>query len=355
MPGGLNAVEPDQQRFAPSKVEKLGHWTETGAPVTGAAALGELVMVAHGDGQLRLFSKEGAATQIDAHSGVILSMARESENAVITGGDDGRWLRVGIDGCIEVLADFGGAWVDCVATHRATGRVACSVGRKVHVWRSGVAEPECFEHPSTVGGLAFDSKGHRLAVAHYGGATVWERRKRNWQSTRLAWAGSHIGVTWSPDDKYLVTMMQENGLHGWRLRDRSDMQMSGYPAKPQAVDWVGPLPFLATSGADRAVCWPFDGNSGPMGREPRQTASGGQQIATMVCGLPGYPALLVGFQDGAVLMSDLYDGPEDLVFRGSTGVEVTAISVTATAKRFLVGDAAGSIFWVNLESEGVQA
>ena len=350
MRDSLNAMMPDHQGFAPSKVEDLGQWSETGAPVTGAVALGETLVASHGDGRLRLFAEDGAVTEIEAHDGVILAMARESDSAVITGGDDGRCLRVWCDGTVDTLADFAGAWVDCVAAHESAGRVACSVGRNVHVWRSGVSKPECFEHPSTVGGIAFDPKGKRLAAAHYGGATVWERGKRSWQSSRLSWSGSHIGVTWSPDGKYLVTMMQENGLHGWRLRDRSDMQMSGYPAKPLAVDWVGAVPYLATSGADRAVCWPFDGKSGPMGREPLQTASGGDQVATMVRALPGQPGFLAGFQDGAVLLSAVDEGPQDLVFRGSTGVEVTAIAVTASLSRFLIGDSAGTIFWVHLAS-----
>lgn len=352
MPGDLNALKSDHQGFAPSKAEALGHNTETGAPVTGAVALGENLVTSHGDGRLRLFAEDGSVTVIEAHDGVILAMVRESDAALITGGDDGRCLRVRIDGRVETLADFGDAWVDCVAAHESAGRVACSVGRNLHVWRTGVSQPECFEHPSTVGGIAFDPRGKRLAVAHYGGATVWERGKRSWQSTRLSWAGSHIGVTWSPDGKYVVTMMQENGLHGWRLRDRADMQMSGYPAKPRTVDWVGGKPYLATSGADRAVCWPFDGKSGPMGREPQQAASGGQQVATMVCALPGQPALLAGFQDGAVLMSTTDDNPEDLVFRGSTGVEVTAIAVTPSLKRFLIGDEAGTVFWAHLKTMG---
>ena len=351
MPDGLNTKLQDKGGFPPSKLESLGQWHETGAPVTGAVALGESIITAHGDGRLRLFAEDGSCTSLEAHNGVILAMAFESDRSVVTGGDDGRFLRIRIDGTVDVLADFGDAWVDCVAAHETSGRVACSVGRSVHVWRTGVSKPACFEqHPSTVGGIAFDSKGKRLAVAHYGGATVWEREKRNWRSSRFEWAGSHIGVTWSPNGKFLVTVMQENALHGWRLRDRADMRMSGYPAKPRTTAWVGNGLHLATSGADRAVCWPFDGESGPMNREPLLAASGGEQVATMVCALPGQPGLLAGFQDGAVLMSTTNDEPEDMLFRGSTGVEVTAIAVTASVKRFLIGDAEGTVFWANLQT-----
>ena len=43
----------------------------------------------------------------------------------------------------------------------------------------------------------------------------------------LEWKGSHIDVTWSPDGRFVVTSMQENALHGWRLRpDKGHMRMT---------------------------------------------------------------------------------------------------------------------------------
>ena len=34
------------------------------------------------------------------------------------------------------------------------------------------------------------------------------------------WKGSHLDVTFSPDGRFLVTSMQENALHGWKLADK---------------------------------------------------------------------------------------------------------------------------------------
>ena len=75
-------------------------------------------------------------------------------------------------------------------------------------------------------------------------------------------------MTWSPNGKYVVTVMQENALHGWRLRDKADMRMSGYPTKPRAVDWVGTGPHLVTSGADQVVCWPVSSQGRADGKGP---------------------------------------------------------------------------------------
>ena len=355
MQSGLSPARRPRQGFPPTRLEAEGCRVDTGAHVTAAVALGETVVTAHGDGVLRLFAGDAPPRKVAAHRGAVLAMATVGVEAVVTGGDDGRFLRVSVGDTVEDLAGFGGAWVDCVAAHGATGLLACSVGRAVHVWRQGATRRETFLHPSTVGGLAFDPKGNRLAVAHYGGATIWERGKRRWKSTKLVWAGSHIGVTWSPNGKYVVTVMQENALHGWRLRDKADMRMSGYPAKPRAFDWAGDAPHLATSGADQAVCWPFDFKDGPMGRAPLCVACGGKQLATMVRALPGRPVVLAGFQDGAVLMSELDEAAEARVLRGSTGVEVTAIAVTDSLSHVLIGDANGSVLWAPLRTGGENA
>ena len=68
---------------------------------------------------------------------------------------------------------------------------AGSSGRTAHVWRMGDTASITFDHHSTVSGLAFDARGRRLAVAHYGGATVWEQCERRWKSSKLLWKGSH--------------------------------------------------------------------------------------------------------------------------------------------------------------------
>ena len=349
MQGGLSTAGRTREGFPPSPLETSGYWLDTGAHVTAAVALGEKVVTAHGDGCLRFFADGVPPREVKAHHGAVLMMAAADAGSVVTGGDDGRFLRISLDGGVEELAAFDGAWVDCVAAHGDTGLLACSVGRTAHVWGSGGTKPLTFDHPSTVGGLVFDPKGKRLAVAHYGGATIWERReKKRWKMTKLAWAGSHVGVTWSPDGKYVVTVMQENALHGWRLRDKANMRMSGYPAKPRSFDWVGDGPHLATSGADKAVCWPFNLKNGPMGQGALCVADGGKQLATYVRGLPGQPAVLVGFQDGAVLMSELEEWAETRIVRGSTGVDVTAIAVTNSLSYILIGDAEGQVLWSKL-------
>ncbi len=347
MPGGVASRAAPAPGFPATALEREGLTLETGVCVTGAVASGAVAWAAFGDGALRRFRADAEPLVISAHNGAVLSIAPDRDaGAILTGGDDGRFLRVATEGGVEELVAFGSRWVDHVAASARGGFRACSSGRTAHVWRKGSDSPERLEHPSTVGGLAFDPKGKRLAVAHYGGVTVWERTPRAWKPVaRLLWTGSHIGVTWSPDGKHVVSAMQENALHGWRLRDKADMAMSGYPAKARSMAWVGGLPYLATSGAETAVCWPFDGRDGPMGRAPLCVANGGAQQVTCVFGLPGSGVLLAGFKDGAVLLSETREDAEDRVVRGSTGAEVTAMAVTPDIGHLLIGDAAGRVLW----------
>ena len=337
--------------FAETVLERQGLRLDTGAPVTAGATTGAHVAAGFGDGSVRFFHPAAQPVTVAAHRGAVLCLAPDCQtDFVLTGGDDGRFLRISPEGAVEEIANFGTRWVDCVAA--GPGWRACSSGRVAHVWQAGATASRAFEHPSTVGGLAFDAKGGRLAVAHYGGATVWQRRERRWKASKLVWKGSHGAVSFSPDGKYLVTAMQENALHGWRLRDKADMRMAGYPAKIKSFAWVGDAPFLATSGADQAVCWPFDGKDGPMRRAPITRAYAGEQLCTAVAGLVGMSGVIAGFSDGCVLAGPLPDDAEDLVVKGSSGSPVAAIAISPEGWLF-VGEESGRVLWVRLGGEAV--
>ena len=336
--------QPVGQGFKETELERRGKRFETGARVTGAVRSRDAVAAVFGDGSVRFFNPGLSPTLIHAHRGVVLCLAADG-NHILTGGDDGRFLRISPDGDVEELATFGTKWVDCVAVNQELR--ACSSGRTAFVWSVNEKKPAELEHSSTVGGLAFDLKGKRLAVAHYGGVTIWEQKNHRWKKSKLVWQGSHGAVTFSPDGKYIVTAMQENALHGWRLRGKVNLAMSGYPSKTKSFAWVGEEPYLVTSGADEAVCWPFDGPQGPLNRSPLCVARH-ENFVTCVQALPSERAILAGFQDGCVLLAELDETKDATVLKSSTGVEVTAIALTDSGSHLLIGDAKGEILWTSL-------
>ncbi len=348
MSGGLTLDPSTLSGSGPTQIELNARHMDIGAvPVLGAA-LGETIALACGDGQMRFFARDGNMSAYQVHRGAILSMVLlPGEEGVLTGGDDGRFLRMSSDGTVTELSAHQRGWVDHVAAGKY-GRIACSVGRVANLHDED-GHVHALEHPSTVAGLAFDAKGKRLAVAHYGGVTVWSREKRGWKPSTLKWAGSHTGVTFSPDGRFVISMMQENALHGWRLRDKADLRMSGYPSKVKSWAWAADLPWLITSGADQAILWPFDGVKGPMGRSPLQLCWSVPSLVTAVAAVPGREIVFAGFATGQVVFSEIGAMAEPRMVKRSAGAPVAVLTCTAGG-RLLAAAEDGAVMWADLSA-----
>ena len=268
---------------------------------------GRTAAFALGDGSVRLTQVAGDAwPAAAAHDGAALALAADAGDGFISGGDDGRLLRVAADGSVSPLAEYGMKWVEQVASF-SDGKqrlLACSVGKQVHLFDGAGAALKSLAHPSTVTGIAFDARGKRIAASHYGGASLWFVGSKSDNPRRLEWKGSHTGVAVSPDGDAVVTAMQENALHGWRLSDGQHMRMSGYPAKTASMSFSRTGKWLATSGAESVVLWPFFGG-GPMGKAPTELAGGGTAFCTAVACHPNHDAVAAGFGNGAVVLVDI--------------------------------------------------
>ena len=208
------------------------------------------------------------------------------------------------------------------------------------VGRQARARPRRASAPSrpgprrrTVRGLAFPAEGlparrSRITMAFRCGFPT-PRPSR----TLLEWKGSHLDATVSPDGRFLVTSMQENALHGWRLADSRNMRMTGYPGKTRSLSWSQDGHWLATSGADACVVWPFKDKDGPMGKAPREC---GVRAAAHLTGR--VPSARAGGRDRLrrrlVLLCRLGDGAEILVRdAGSRGRARSARSPGTNAAR----------------------
>jgi WD40 repeat protein len=251
-----------------------------------------------------LFAAEGGEKRVSVHAGGILASASDGK-LILTGGDDGTLVATDARGEHRVLAtDDKKRWIDQVALG-PDGAVAWSAGKTAHVLTKK-GEPRSFEAPSTVAGLAFAPKGFRLGIAHYNGATLWFPNASAKPET-LEWKGSHLSVAFSPDGKFLVTAMQEPMLHGWRLPEGQHMRMSGYSARVRSLGWTADGDFLATSGSEQLILWPFDGKDGPMGRQPKIMARHTARVVVVACH-PHQPVVAVGYADGRVLIVRIDDG-----------------------------------------------
>jgi WD40 repeat protein len=332
----------DTHANTPSVVERTRP-VEAGAAVVGVHFLKDTAVFVLGEESLLLAPRRGDEQRVAAHSGGILASAADDER-VITGGDDGNVLATDAGGKTMVIAaDAKRRWIDHVAVG-SSGAVAWSAGKDASV-RDGKGKEQSLAAPSTVGALAFAPKGFRLAIAHYNGATLWFPNAKAAPET-LEWKGSHLAATFCPDGRFLVTAMQEPTLHGWRLVDGKDMRMQGYAARVRSLDWTADGKYLATSGSNQLILWPFSGKDGPMGKTPQLLAPTDVQVEVVACH-PKQPIAAVGYADGLILLVRVEDGAEILAKKPAEA-PVTALAWNKNGTLVAFGTEAGEAGIIDL-------
>lgn len=292
-----------------------------------------------GDGTVRY----GDGAVVEAHDGASLTaVVHPGGQGLVSGGDDGRLVWAKPDGSVEALAEVRGKWIETVAASAESGLVAFGAGRELHVRDVKDASfQRVFAHEKTVADVAFDPKGRRIAVASYGGAFLWYARIADQKPVALKWAGSHVAVLWSPDGKFLISAMQENQLHGWRVADEKNMRMGGYPTKPKSLAFLSKGSLLATSGAQGVVVWPFSGPAGPMGKQAAEVGYDESTVVTKIATAYGTSWLAAGLEDGRVWACDL-TGQKITPLKAEKGSQITALAITPDAKRVAWGDEDGA-------------
>lgn len=252
-----------------------------------------------------LVSPQGANVRTSLHDGLSSAAIARDASFLATGGEDGKICRYRPNGEIEELRGRQSKWVDELACG-PTGAVAAACAREVTVFgaQDVIRELTC---ERTVEAMAFAPKGMRLALARYNGVElVWINTEQG--SQFLEWKGAHIGVMFSPDGRYVVSSMQENAMHGWRLSDNRHMRMTGYPSKVKSMAFTSNGKWLASSGAPAAIVWPFSGKDGPMGKSPVELGSMGNMKVTAVACHPKEEVVLIGYENGLVGAARISDG-----------------------------------------------
>lgn len=324
-------------------VRSHGLHVEVGAEPTALLWLGDAALLTLGDGSVRHVDGAGDVATYPVHDGAILAACRHPDGrSIVTGGDDGRVCRVTPEGEILELGRFERRWVEHLVASAASGLIVAGVGREAVVWTRGATAPSHrYAVGSTIGGLALEAKGKRLAVSHYNGATLLYAASAGSGRVALNWVGSHLACTMSADGRYLVTALQETGLHGWQLPELRDMRMSGYAAKTRSFSWDRRGKWLATSGDARAIVWPFDGKTGPMGRAPLLLAERHGAAVTRVAFHPRTELLAVGYDDGVVVLTQIGDDRPLPV--EDEGAPISALRWNDSGTRLGWGDADGRV------------
>jgi WD40 repeat protein len=324
----------------------------TDAPVAACAFNkdGTTVAFALGDGQVRLLPVDIKAPAPDAtapvHNGVVLSLVGDpAGDGFLSGGDDGRVLRIATDGTATELLAQKGKWIEHLVAHK-TGAVAASAAKTMFLIRDGEVR-EFGPHPSTVAGIDFSKDGSRVACAHYGGITVWSLSKEVvLPPRRFAWQGSHVALRWSTDGKFIATGTQENDIHVWRVAQATDMRMQGYPAKVKSLSWTADARFLYTSSQPVFTAWPFSGK-GPEGKPPLQFGDEGAGLMTVVAAHPSAEFVAGGYDSGELQLGDIRT-KRSVVLKMADGAAITCLAWSPDGFKLAIGNDRGDLLTIDL-------
>ena len=299
--------------------------------IVGAHFLGDVPFFTSASGEVHRLDM-GHKT-VAAHGGLLASIKDEASNTLVTSGEDGKVNRIHADGRVELLAEEPRKWISVIAAG-PQGAVAYGVGKEAKV-RLADGTVKSFAEQRTVEAIAFAPKGLRIAAARYNGVTL------HWVMTAgapidLDWKGAHNAVTFSPDGRFVVTAMQENALHGWKIdvkpgEEARHMRMTGYPAKIKSMSWSVKGKWLASSGAPAAIVWPFSAKDGPMGKPPLELGTRGNIMATAVSCHPAEEVVAIGFIDGMILLVRLADEKEVVLRRPGKGA-ITSMAWSKSGK-----------------------
>ncbi len=304
-----------------------------------------------GDGSLHITTPDGKDewARLEVHDSAVLALAQDCRpTGFVTGGDDGAFNRIGADGTITNIHTAKRKWVEQATSFSdgKSGFLACGIGKSIHLFDAAGTLQKTLDHPSTVTGIAFDAKGKRVAASHYNGASLWFTAATTPTPRKLEWKGSHTGVAIHPAGEAVVTAMQENALHGWRLSDGQHMRMSGYPTKSESIGFTRNGKYLASSGADAVVLWPFFGG-GPMGKPPREIAQFPDTLCTRIACHPREDFVAAGYSNGAVVVADIARDRMVIVTNGAVDT-VSALAWSPDGAHLAFGTASGFAALVNL-------
>jgi WD40 repeat protein len=287
------------------------------------------------------------AASARAHD-AMLAAAAERE-ALLTSGEDGRICRTDRSGRPSEIAVLPRKWISCIA-RGPQDAIAFAAGRSVWL-RLSDGELRELRHPRAVAGVAFSPDGCDVAVSRYNGVTI-HALDGIAAPVEFEWKGIYADLTYSPDGHFIVAAMQENLMHGWRLRDRRHFRMTGYPAKVKAWSWTASGRWLATSGAATAVVWPFEGVDGPIGRAAMEVGPArADALVTAVACHPVQDVVAIGYADGAIAVAAIDTDSQQSV-RGPGRGAITCLAWDDGGSRVAFGSQSGECGIILTESQG---
>ena len=347
----LDLGNPDWRTHAAARPRSVA----SDAPVAACAFSrdGKTVAFALGDGRVRLLPadvKEAAAGAAEpVHKGAVLSLIADPVgDGFISGGDDGRLLRIGPDGSATEIANHKGKWIDKLAAHRSNGTFAASVGKMALVVDKAGEVREFGPHAEHGGGdrLQQGRQPHRRRALrrHHG---VEHRPGHPAAAHASPGRGSHVALKWSTDGKFIATGTQENDIHVWRIAQASDMRMAGLSRQGEVARRGRPM--RAGSTPPRSRCSP-PGRSparAPKASRRLQFGDEGAGLLTVVAAHPAAEFVAGGYDSGELQLGDIKTR-RSVVLKMADGSAVSCLAWSPDGFRLAAGNDNGDMLVIDL-------
>ena len=125
-----------------------------------------------------------------------------------------------------------------------------------------------FAVPSTATDLVWSVDGSRVAVSAYGGVQWFLPDGPSDAAVKtMAWKGSILKMAQSATGAWLCHGNQDNSVHIWKVKSGDELEISGYPAKVDVLEFDGSGRWLAVGTVGHTSVWDCAGK-GPRGRRP---------------------------------------------------------------------------------------
>ena len=325
----------------------------TDAPVAACAFSrdGTTVAFALGDGACASCPPTSRHAAPDAaaplHKGAVLSLVGDpAGDGFVSGGDDGRLLRIGRRRHGDRARQPEGQVDRASRRPRATGAVAASAGktrvRRRQTARSASSARIRARWPTSTSARTAAASPARTTAASPCGASA----RIVLPPRRFAWRGSHVALRWSTDGKFIATGTQENDIHVWRMAQATDMRMQGYPAKVKSLSWTADARFLYTSSQPVFTAWPFAGK-GPEGKPPLQFGDEGAGLMTVVAAHPTAEFVAGGYDSGELQLGDIKT-KRSVVLKMADGSAITCLAWSPDGFKLAVGNERGDLLVIDL-------
>lgn len=330
-------------------------------PQTGSADLDDYVLDLRWspDGSLlAALPSTGAPTLLDASARTLRSLpAHRGGNGSLGWSPGSNTLAtLGLDRILRLCdADSGESrektltkgWTEKCAWNADGSLVAVAIDRCVHIVDAEHLETrEVIEgHNATVCDILWHPRlPDRLATASDGGARLWRLGKTE-PVGRIDDGVAALGLTWSPDGRWLVTGDQTPSVHLLDIPKSEPLFIQGFDSKVKAFAWLTAgrkdVPWLAVTGSATLSLWPCFGNKGPRGSTPLQL-KGHLLEATALDIPPKGNFLASGGRDGLVLFWFPHELDHPLLIAEEED-EITALRWSPDGRRLAYGTSSGKV------------